>query len=69
MKGEGYNIYKPGTTEYYRDVLQNISAVCIGYDGMDDSIESLKELVDDLREMALSGLNHKKQYIRMEDDK
>ena len=64
------NIYKPGTVEYYRDQLGNIVAVTKDYDGFCiNSAKQMKELVDDLRDMAEQALNHKKLYCTCQMEK
>ena len=64
------NIYKPGTAEYYRDQLGNISAVAVHYDGCNvKSAKQMKELIDDLREIANDALDHKKLYCTCETTK
>ena len=59
------NIYKPGTAKYYRDVLVNIRAVAIDYDGFNpNSSKQMRELIDDISDMAKQALNHEKLYVR-----
>ena len=67
-KGKKINIYKPGTAKYYRDALNNISMVALYYDGFNPkNAKQMKELVDELREMADNALQHKKLYITTEE--
>lgn len=61
------NIYKPGTAEYYRDQLGNISAVAYHYDGYNiKSAKQMKELIDELQGMADDALHYKKLYCTCE---
>lgn len=61
-----YNRYKPGSARYYKDQLENIHDVCIDYDGYNiDNAESMRMLIDDLKEMASDALNHKHLYVRL----
>lgn len=60
-----YNIFKPGTAKYYKDMLELISAVAYHYDGYNpNSAKQMRELVDELKNMANDALNHKTLYIK-----
>jgi len=60
-----HNIYRLGSAKYYRDVLQNIRAVCIDYDGYNpQNAKQMKELIDDIKDMAKQALNHEKLYVK-----
>ena len=66
-KEKKMNIYKLGTSKYYRDQLSNISAVAWHYDGYNiNSAKQMRELVDELKSMVDDALNHKKLYIQIE---
>lgn len=61
------NIHIPGSAEYYKDVLSNIRAVCINYDGYDPkNAKQMKELVDDISDMTLKALNKEIIYVKPE---
>lgn len=50
-------LFKKGTAEYYREALSYISAIACDYDGYDTKdAAKMKELVDDLRELANKAL-------------
>ncbi len=67
-KWKKMNLYKPGTAKYYRDMLELISMVAVRYDGYNpNSAKQMKELVDELKNMANSALNHKKLYVQSDD--
>jgi len=67
MKQKPYNIYKAGSANYYKDVLEIISAVAYCYDGYDpNNAEQMKDLVDELGKIARDGLAKKKMYIKVE---
>ena len=62
-----YNIYKPGSANYYKDQLTNINMVAIDYDGYNpNSAKQMRELVVEMSQMAEDALNHNKLYIQME---
>jgi hypothetical protein len=50
---------KLSPVEYYRQVLVNIHDILIGYDGYKGSAPDLEKLIDEVREMASSGLQKK----------
>lgn len=56
-------MFKPGSAQYYRDMLELIVNVAYDYDGYNPkSAKQMRELVDELRKMAIDALNHKKLY-------
>lgn len=58
------DIAKPGSAEYYKDVLSNIEAIGKDYDGFNpNSAKQMKHLVDDLVKLAANALAGKPQYI------
>ena len=64
VKTKSMNMYKPGTVEYYRDALANISGSLVDYDGYNTkNAKQMKDLVDDVKEQADKALAHKKLYL------
>lgn len=69
-KPKKYNIYSPDTIDYYRDVLQNIVDITYDYDGYDiEDVQQMKELLDDLKQMAIKALNREELYVKVDYDK
>lgn len=68
MNMERVELFKPGTAEYYRDVLENIYYIALDYDGYDiKDAKQMKELVDELKNEAKKGLKHKYYYLKTKD--
>jgi len=62
------NLHEPGTKEYYRDALDLILLTAINYDGRDiDDPQDMKELVDDLVEIASTALNDDALYFKSKE--
>lgn len=63
------NIYKPGTAEYYKDVIDMLRIIAVDYDGYDTkNPKSMRRLLKDLKNIARKGLDHEKMYWRFIQD-
>jgi len=65
MKSKSYNLFRAGSAKYYKDQLENISMVAEVYDGYNpDDAKQMRELVDELANMARDALQHKDLYCK-----
>jgi len=70
IQAESHNIHRPGSAKYYRDALFNIYAVCFDYDGYNvKNARQMQDLVDEVKDMALSAFQNKKLYIKPDLEK
>lgn len=58
------NIYKPGTAKYYKDAVDNIGMVLVGYDGYSPTnAKHMRKLLDTIVQLSQDALRHKHLYI------
>lgn len=58
------NLYKPGTAKYYKDTIDNIDMIIVGYDGYDPKkAESIRKLLEAIHEVSGKALKHEKMYF------